>query len=965
MKPGQNRVFSCVRACAYLVFSILVLSITTFPALAGEQPILAVDTGGHKGLIRDIIVTPDQRYLVSASDDKTIRVWDIATGKEVRKILGQVGPGPEGKIFAMALSPDGRWLAVGGYLGHNATGWGNIRIYDFAGGTLHQVLKGHTNVVSDLAFSPDGTLLISGSADNTVKLWQVHNRFHLQQTLTGHGNDVYAVAALQDNSIVSAGYDEQVILWKDGRQVNAWRHSHDLNYLAVSPEWIAASGPRDDKILIFNHALKLHKTITSPTNPSGLAFSPDGSLLLAGTGGHPLISVIYNVAHGFSEKSRFTRHDNAVMAVTFLADNTAITAGGNNKDIYFWKGGSEVGHIVGAGKSLWGVGLDEQAVYWGTTWETSPQNHANPLEHRFDLNSLTTAEAKGTPNRIKTRYGSWSLSHRQGGDYGKSNATLVIEKDGKEQAHITRESTDGYCHNTYGFTDDGIIISGGANGYLSAYDKTGSKLADFIGHTGDVWSIAVQGDRLLSGGADQTLMLWDLKALKRGEKEIYPTLSLFVGTDGEWVAWSQSGYYTASAMGDKYVGFHVNGGPEHEAHFYPASRFQASLYRPDIIRALLQTGNETDAIALAARTRKTQKLDAADILPPLIELIRPSAQRQVVQGNSITLECLVKPQSRHPVTEIQLLINGRPAPDARKIVRKKTDAGIRVMRTLDLPEQENVITVIARTAVSSSNPLVLEVSRQHKTADLYKPSLYLLGVGVSNYTDSSYNLHYADKDAQEVAKLFQGQQGALYRKVKTRVLTNAQAGRDAILDGLDWLKDETTQRDVAVIFIAGHGMNEDTNYYFLSHDADPEKLRRSAVNWHDFEDIVASLPSKVILLADTCHSGAIMGTGKRGVHDVTTAVKELLDAGPGAVIMTAATGSSASLEDPAWGHGAFTHALLEGLNSKADFDRNNVVTVKEIDLYVTQRVKELTNGKQKPTTIVPDSVPDFAVTVGR
>uniref|UniRef100_UPI0005553CCD caspase family protein n=1 Tax=Desulfogranum mediterraneum TaxID=160661 RepID=UPI0005553CCD len=134
-----------------------------------------------------------------------------------------------------------------------------------------------------------------------------------------------------------------------------------------------------------------------------------------------------------------------------------------------------------------------------------------------------------------------------------------------------------------------------------------------------------------------------------------------------------------------------------------------------------------------------------------------------------------------------------------------------------------------------------------------------------------------------------------------------------------------------------------------------------------FKDIISGLPSKVILLADTCHSGAIMGGGRRGDHSITAAIKELLAAGSGQVIMTAATGSSFSLERPEWGHGAFTKALLEGFGAasgrlKADYDQDRVVTVKEIDLYVTRRVKQLTGGRQKPTTIIPDSVPDFAVT---
>jgi len=81
---------------------------------AEERPILQLDTGGHMAIIKGLAFTPDGRQLVSASDDKTIRVWDLAGGKTVRTIRGESAPGDAGKVYAMALSPDGKWLAVGG-----------------------------------------------------------------------------------------------------------------------------------------------------------------------------------------------------------------------------------------------------------------------------------------------------------------------------------------------------------------------------------------------------------------------------------------------------------------------------------------------------------------------------------------------------------------------------------------------------------------------------------------------------------------------------------------------------------------------------------------------------------------------------------------------------------------------------------------------------------------------------------
>ena len=163
------------------------------------------------------------------------------------------------------------------------------------------------------------------------------------------------------------------------------------------------------------------------------------------------------------------------------------------------------------------------------------------------------------------------------------------------------------------------------------------------------------------------------------------------------------------------------------------------------------------------------------------------------------------------------------------------------------------------------------------------------------------------------------------------------------------------------MFISGHGVNDSKgNYYFVSHDADTQKLRKTAVKWTEIDDTIKNLSSKIILLADTCHSGNIGGKKR----DITSAIKSITNSGNGAIILTASTGNGYSYEQKNWGHGAFTKAILEGIGDlKADFNDDKMITIKEIDLYVTNRVKDLTDGKQKPTTIIPQSVPDFAIGV--
>ena len=95
-----------------LPFYLIITLFVPVHALA-EEPILTINTGGHKSTIWDVMFTSYGRYLVSASDDKTILVWDTSTGEIVRALRGQIGTGNEGKFYAAALSPDDRLLAAG------------------------------------------------------------------------------------------------------------------------------------------------------------------------------------------------------------------------------------------------------------------------------------------------------------------------------------------------------------------------------------------------------------------------------------------------------------------------------------------------------------------------------------------------------------------------------------------------------------------------------------------------------------------------------------------------------------------------------------------------------------------------------------------------------------------------------------------------------------------------------------
>jgi len=201
--------------------------------------------------------------------------------------------------------------------------------------------------------------------------------------------------------------------------------------------------------------------------------------------------------------------------------------------------------------------------------------------------------------------------------------------------------------------------------------------------------------------------------------------------------------------------------------------------------------------------------------------------------------------------------------------------------------------------------------------------------------------------------------------VAVKVLTDKQATRDEIMDGLDWLQKETTSKDVAMVFLAGHGVNDPNGiYYYLPANANIERLKRTGVAFSDIKNTLASLAGKTILFVDTCHAGNVMGK-RRAVADINAVVNELASAENGAIVFASSSGNQYSLEDRAWGNGAFTKALVEGIGGRADYGGRGKITINMLDLYLSERVKELTKGKQTPTTTKPQTIPDFPIAVKR
>ncbi|MEO0895392.1 MAG: caspase family protein [Bacteroidota bacterium] len=239
--------------------------------------------------------------------------------------------------------------------------------------------------------------------------------------------------------------------------------------------------------------------------------------------------------------------------------------------------------------------------------------------------------------------------------------------------------------------------------------------------------------------------------------------------------------------------------------------------------------------------------------------------------------------------------------------------------------------------------------------DPFKPNLYILSIGISDYKYEDIDLTYAHSDAEAISARFEELEGSLYGRVKAQTLLNEDATLVNIKKGLSWLEREATQKDVIILFISSHGaLDNKGNLFILPNDFQSEDLFATGLDISQVTEGINGTPCKKLIFLDACHSGQsgfnLLELASVKAANVNQAVEQMVDQQAGVTVMTSSSGNEFSFENKRWGHGAFSKAILEGLRGRADYNHDELVSLLELNLYVTTRVKELTGGKQHPYT---------------
>ncbi|MBS9383883.1 MAG: ribosome assembly protein 4 [Dolichospermum sp. BR01] len=297
LKDTGNALIEGLKAGGKLKLASWAKSDTQVPAIAAlrqavylqrdekpENRALAVNTlKGHESPVISVGFSPDGKQLASGSDDKTIKIWDVTTGKLLHTLKGH-----ESWVSSVGFSPDGKQLASG-------SADKTIKIWDVTTGKVLNTLRGHEGRVNSVGFSPDGKQLASGSADKTIKIWDVTTGKVLN-TLRGHESEVWTVRFSPDGKQLASGSaDKTIKIWDvtTGKVLNTLRGHESLVWsVGFSPDGKQlASGSADKTIKIWDvttgkvlNTLKGHEG-----SVNSVGFSPDGKKLASGSSDKTII----------------------------------------------------------------------------------------------------------------------------------------------------------------------------------------------------------------------------------------------------------------------------------------------------------------------------------------------------------------------------------------------------------------------------------------------------------------------------------------------------------------------------------------------------------------------------------------------------------------------------------------------------------------------------------------------------
>jgi WD40 repeat protein len=877
--------------------------------------------------------------LVTAGTGAEVQFWNTRTGAKIRAVT--IKDKTYQSPTAIAISGDGSWFVTGA--NRNARNWGSegdpptndvtgkpqtfVPVWNTRSGALIRMLKYHLNKVEEVGISPDDSVVASQGDD--TRLW---NGVSGKLIATFAGG---TFAFSPDSSLIATVDNLSHIEIRDSHTGKIVRSLSQpgaaVNQVAFSPEGDRLAVASQSKaVQIWDlRAARLLRNVQQPDQAFSVAFSPDGTRLLVGNTGNPV--TLWDANSGQLVR-RLTGAADQVHHVAFSPSGGEVAVASallttidlidpeTGRLIRRLKGlehGSNALYYLQNGKSIAAVGggVEDTCCDGPTVWDTASgrllwKAKTDAGEGVFDL--AISPDAK-------------TLFYPEGPN--------IVQHDVKSGTKIRESETPSGIWSMALSADGGTLATGHEDYNIRLWRSPpdGKLVKTLSGHVGFVHTLrySPNGKWLVSGSDDGSIKVWDARSGAL-------LVTLLATADGEWLAMTPEGFFSASEHGAGLLQIVRN------SEAYSVDQFFQILYRPDLVREKL-AGDPDIKVKGAAEKLDLEKVLASGAAPT-VAIVSPGGG-STQHGDHVTFEAHISPQAGG-IGRVEWRVNGVTlavqdnATGADPVAKEGT-----VRRTIVLGEGTNVVEVVAYNSQNliASLPASIEVNVVLDTPQP-PPRLYVLAVGISKYRDTALTLSFAAADAQSITQALASASGGLYAGdpiVVTRL--DADATREKIESVFADFEKRMQTNDVFVLYIAGHGVTEEGKYNFLPYDFhfdDEDSIIKSGISQDQFQAWLARIPAlRAVLIYDTCESGSAAADNSEFRADDKLIAVERLTRSMGRTILSASTDSAPAIEGYE-GHGLFTFAVLDAL-SHADAKHTGTIKVSELANYLKDIVPEL------------------------
>ena len=449
---------------------------------------------GHTMAVNSIAMTADSRFIVSGSDDNSVRVWSIPQRIEVFALVGHTS-----EVTAVAVSTDCRLVA-------SSSADRTIKIWDFQERIEKCTLSGHTGAVRSVVMDSECRFIVSGSDDSTIRMWDIQQQRELC-TLAGHTGSVLCLALARSNDFIFSGSaDATIKLWNiqnKKAECTLAGHTGKVLSLSVSPDsMFLVSGSADTTVKIWDlHKRREDFTLSGHSHEvCSVSVSPDQQLIVSAASNKQI--KVWNIQKRRLERT-LVGHADSVRVVVFSPDSTFLVSGSADTKIRFWKMQDATNRtLFGHSSEVWSVDASKDSRYLVSGSEDKTIKIWNIQEDREECTLIGhTGGLRAVALASDCKF---IVS-------GGTDKTVRIWDFQARKAVAVLTGHSAYVRTVALSPDNRYIVSGSADNTLKIWSmQERREECTLTGHHKTVISVAISSDGklIVSGSADSTIKIW-------------------------------------------------------------------------------------------------------------------------------------------------------------------------------------------------------------------------------------------------------------------------------------------------------------------------------------------------------------------------------------------------------------------------------------------------------------------------